>query len=128
MTPVASSLALKINLWVKVDDSFTTNGKIIICLAYNKSIGCSMKSVGATCTYKEQATEFFDEESALNTDAAIFDLKKQILHGYVQLDAVHEYPLVETQNARISVLFGKVLQATYSRPVYTSKTLTAYLL
>jgi hypothetical protein len=27
-------------------------------------------------TYKEQATEFFEEASALNTDAANFDLKK----------------------------------------------------
>lgn len=37
-------------------------------------------TVGATCTkcatYKEQATEFFEEASALNTDTAIFDLKK----------------------------------------------------
>jgi hypothetical protein len=37
-------------------------------------------TVGATCmkraTYKEQATEFFEESSALNTDAAIFDHKK----------------------------------------------------
>jgi hypothetical protein len=29
----------------------------------------------ATC--KEQATEFFEEASALNTDAPIFDLQKQ---------------------------------------------------
>jgi hypothetical protein len=37
-------------------------------------------TVGATCTksatYKEQATEFFKESSALNTDATIFNLKK----------------------------------------------------
>jgi hypothetical protein len=38
-------------------------------------------TVGATCTkratYKEQAaTEFFEGASALNTHAAIFDLKK----------------------------------------------------
>jgi hypothetical protein len=42
-----------------------------------------MKSAGATCTeqatYKEQATDFFEEASALNTDAAIFDLKKQLV-------------------------------------------------
>jgi hypothetical protein len=41
-------------------------------------------TVGATCTkcatYKEQATEFFAEASALNTVAAIFDLKKRILN------------------------------------------------
>jgi hypothetical protein len=53
---------------------------------------------GATCTklatYKEQATEFFEEASALNRGAAIFDLKKQILQGYVQLDGVHKQPLV----------------------------------
>jgi hypothetical protein len=37
-------------------------------------------TVGATCTkraaYKEQAAEFFEEGSALNTDSAIFDHKK----------------------------------------------------
>jgi hypothetical protein len=31
----------------------------------------------ATC--EEQATDFFEEASALNTDAAVFDLKKRIL-------------------------------------------------
>jgi hypothetical protein len=75
-------------------------------------------TVGVTCLkcakYKEQATEFFEETSALNTDAAFFDLKKQILQGYVQLDGVCEHLLVQTPNARISVLFGKVLQATHS--------------
>lgn len=38
-------------------------------------------TVGATCTkhatYKEPATEFFKEIIALNTDAAIFDLKNK---------------------------------------------------
>jgi hypothetical protein len=37
-------------------------------------------TVGATCTictiYEEQATEFFKEAGALNTDAATYDLKK----------------------------------------------------
>jgi hypothetical protein len=60
MEPVALSLALKLNLWVKIEDSLIT--------------------FGATCTkyatYKEQATEFFEEASANNTDAAIFDLRK----------------------------------------------------
>jgi hypothetical protein len=32
--------------------------------------------------------------SALNTDAAIFDLKKRTLLGYVHSDGVHEHPLV----------------------------------
>jgi hypothetical protein len=44
--------------------------------------------------YREQATEFFEEASALNIDAAIVDLKKQILQWYVQLDGVCEHPLV----------------------------------
>jgi hypothetical protein len=44
--------------------------------------------------YKEQATEFFEEASVLNTDVAIFDLKKQILQGFVQLDDVCQHPLV----------------------------------
>jgi hypothetical protein len=52
-------------------------------------------TVGATCTkratYNEQATEFFREASAFNTEAAIFDFEKQILQGYVQLDGVHEH-------------------------------------
>jgi hypothetical protein len=55
-------------------------------------------TVGATCmkhaTYKEQATEFFEEAGALNTNAAVFILKIQILQGYVQLDGVRERPLV----------------------------------
>jgi hypothetical protein len=38
--------------------------------------------------YKEEATEFFEKRSALNKDAAIFDLKKRIPQGYVQLDGV----------------------------------------
>jgi hypothetical protein len=37
-------------------------------------------TVEATCikctAYKEEATEFFEEASALNTEAAIFNLKK----------------------------------------------------
>jgi hypothetical protein len=45
-------------------------------------------------TYEEQATEFFEEANALNTDAAIFELKKQILQEYVQLDSVCEHLLV----------------------------------
>jgi hypothetical protein len=80
-----------------------------------------------SATYREQATELFDEASALNRDAAMFDLKKQILQGYVQLMVSANIPCL-TSNARISTLFGKVLQATYSRPVNTSKTLSAYLL
>jgi hypothetical protein len=55
-------------------------------------------TVGATCTkratYKEQVTEFFEEASALDTEAAVFDLKKRIHQGYVQLDGAHEHPLV----------------------------------
>jgi hypothetical protein len=31
-------------VWVITDDSFTTDGKIVIYLACNRSIGCSMKS------------------------------------------------------------------------------------
>jgi hypothetical protein len=44
MAPVASSLGSKLNLWVKIDDPFTTDCKIVIRLDCNKSIGCSMKS------------------------------------------------------------------------------------
>jgi hypothetical protein len=55
-------------------------------------------TIEATCTkhttYKEQATEFFEQAGALNTDAAIFSLKKRILQGYMQLDGVREDPLV----------------------------------
>jgi hypothetical protein len=48
----------------------------------------------ARATYKEQAAEFFEETSALNIDAAIFDLKKRSLQGYLQLDGVHKHLLV----------------------------------
>jgi hypothetical protein len=55
-------------------------------------------TVGAMCTksaaYNEQATEFFEEASDLNTDAVIFDHKKRILQGYVQLDCAREHPPV----------------------------------
>jgi hypothetical protein len=55
-------------------------------------------TVGATCTkratHKKQATEFFEEASVFDTGAAIFDLKKRILQGYVQLDGVRENPMV----------------------------------
>jgi hypothetical protein len=83
MAPAASSLTSKLNLWVKMDDSITTDGKIIIRVMS----GCKKKysvfheiTIGETCmkcaTYEEQATEFFEEASALNTHAAIFKLKK----------------------------------------------------
>jgi hypothetical protein len=35
-----------------------------------------------------------EEASALNTDAAVFELKKWILERYVQLDGVHEHPKI----------------------------------
>jgi hypothetical protein len=53
-------------------------------------------TVGVTCakdaTYKEQAT-VSSKKSALNTDAAIFDLKEQIFQGYVQLEGVQDHPV-----------------------------------
>jgi hypothetical protein len=55
-------------------------------------------TVGATrtkrTTYKEQATEIFEEASALNTDSAAFDVMKRILQGYVQLNGVRKHSLV----------------------------------
>jgi hypothetical protein len=54
-------------------------------------------TVRTTCTkhaiQKEQATQFL-KASALNTDTAIFDLKKQSIQGYVQSDSVCEHPVV----------------------------------
>jgi hypothetical protein len=77
MAPVASPLASKLNLWVKTDDSFTTDGKIVICLACNGSIGYSMEPQFEhhVRTYKH-AIVFFEEANALNTGAETFDLKK----------------------------------------------------
>jgi hypothetical protein len=97
MAPFASSLASKLNSWVKTDDSFTKFGKIVICLACNKSIECSMKSrlvqhvQNALHTMKKQLVL---KRSALKIDAPTFDLKKQVLQGYVQFDGVREHPLV----------------------------------
>jgi hypothetical protein len=55
-------------------------------------------TVGATCTKratcKQQATEFFEEASSLNTEAAVIDFEKRILQGYVHLDGVREHPQV----------------------------------
>jgi hypothetical protein len=81
MAPVSSSLASKLNLLVKSDDSFTTDGKTVICLGCNESIGCSMKSqleqhVRSALHKKNKQFQFFEEASTLNIDAAIFDLKK----------------------------------------------------
>jgi hypothetical protein len=39
----------------------------------------------------------------------------------VQLDGVRGHPLGKIPNARISILFGKVLEATYSIPDNISK-------
>jgi hypothetical protein len=49
-----------------------------------------MKSQQAT--YEDKITELFEEESALNADAAIF--MKRLLQGHVQLDGVRENPLI----------------------------------
>jgi hypothetical protein len=55
-------------------------------------------TVRETCTkrttYKGKETEFFEEASALNTEAAIIGLKKRILQAYVQLDGVCQHQLV----------------------------------
>jgi hypothetical protein len=80
MAPDAPSLASKLHLWVKIDDSFTTESKIIISGLQQKYWVLHEITVGATCTnsttYKKQGTEFFEEASALNTDEAIFALKE----------------------------------------------------
>jgi hypothetical protein len=39
MAPAASPVASELDLWLKIDDSFTTDGKIVMCLASNESIG-----------------------------------------------------------------------------------------
>jgi hypothetical protein len=44
--------------------------------------------------FHKSATEFFEEANAINTNAPIFDLKKRILQGCVQLDGVRKHPLV----------------------------------
>jgi hypothetical protein len=98
MVPATSSLASKLILWVKINDSFTTDGKIVMSGLQQKHWMFHEITVGLTCTkratYEEQATEFFEEASALNTDAAVFDLRKRILQGYVQLDGIRVHPLV----------------------------------
>jgi hypothetical protein len=84
MALAASSLVSKLNLWVKTDDFFTTDSKIITCLACNKGWVFSEISCTKHTTYKEQVTEFVEEASALSTDTAFFFyLKKQILQEYV---------------------------------------------
>jgi hypothetical protein len=47
--------------------------------------------------YKEEATEFFEEGSALNIDAAIFDLKKRIRQGYVHWMVSENIPSFKLQ-------------------------------
>jgi hypothetical protein len=69
----------------------------------------------------------FEEASALNTNAAIFDLKKWVLQEYVQLDVSANIPWFKLQMPKFRS-FLEVLQTTYARSVNTSKTLSAYLL
>jgi hypothetical protein len=89
-------------------------------------------TVGATCTKrvtcKEQATEFFEEASALDIDAAIFDLKKQFLRSMCKWIVSANIAWFKLQMPEFRSFLGKVLQAKYSRPVNTSKIKSAYLL
>jgi hypothetical protein len=68
--------------------------------------------------YKEQATAFFEEASALNTDAAFFDLKKRILQGYVQLYGVREH---QTGLNSTCPNFGPFWKSTASNIFQTSQ-------
>ncbi|KAJ9593019.1 hypothetical protein L9F63_015317 [Diploptera punctata] len=38
MAPVASKLSSKLKSWVKIDDSFTTDGDVVLCQACNNLI------------------------------------------------------------------------------------------
>jgi hypothetical protein len=81
-------------------------------------------TVGATCTKhaacKQQATGFFEEACVLNTDAAIFDLQEA---NSSRIWAVGWCPQTSPGLNSKCPNFGKVLEATYSRLVSTSKTL-----
>ncbi|KAJ9579195.1 hypothetical protein L9F63_024696, partial [Diploptera punctata] len=44
MAPAASKLSSKLKSWVKIDDSFTIDGDVVLCQACNNQIGCSMIS------------------------------------------------------------------------------------
>jgi hypothetical protein len=55
MTPVASSLASKLNPWVKIDDSFTTDGKIVVMSGLQqKYLVFQEVTVRTTCTKNKQ--------------------------------------------------------------------------
>jgi hypothetical protein len=116
-------------MWVKTDDYFTTGGKIIICLACSKNIGCSMKLQLEQYVRSELHTKNKQMSSS----------KKQVLLIQMQQPSTSRNEFFNDMCnwmvsvniswfTRISVLFGKVLHATYSRQVNTSKTLSAYLL
>jgi hypothetical protein len=68
-------------------------------------------TVGATCmkcaTCKEQATEFFEETSALNTDAAIFNPKKRIFQGYGNWMVYVNIPWFKLQTAEFRYFLEK---------------------
>jgi hypothetical protein len=84
MALAASSLVSKLNLRVKIDNSFMTVGKIIICLACNKSWVFNEISCTKRATKNKQLSS--SKKQVLLTK--IFDLKKQIFQGYVQWDCV----------------------------------------
>lgn len=74
MPPVASKLSSKLKSWVTIDDSFTTDGAVVLCQACNKKITCSMKS------QLEQHVR-----SALHTrNKALQTSKKQVLLSQMQ--------------------------------------------
>jgi hypothetical protein len=116
MAQVVYSLASKLNLCVKAVKYVWLVTKLLVFHEI---------TVGATCvnsaTYKEQATEFFAGTSAPAKNSSTS--RNKLFEDKCNWTMSANIP-----NAQISVLFEKLQQATYSKPINISTTLSAYVL
>jgi hypothetical protein len=89
--------------------------------ATSQKLGVHEITTEATCTkcatYKEQAAEFF-EEAVLLTQMQQSALRNKLFKNTCSQMVSVKTPKFKLQMPEL-VLFGKVLQATYSRPVNT---------
>jgi hypothetical protein len=73
MAPVASSLTSKLKLWVVTDDTFTTNGNVVICQVCDKKTMLYEVAIGTThpkrSSYKKQTTAAFQKASTSDPSA-----------------------------------------------------------
>jgi hypothetical protein len=106
MAHVASSLASKLKSWLAIDDSFTTDGKVVICQVCNKKIGCFMKSQLEQNTRSARHTKHtlavFQEASTCDSNATRIWNQELIFQRLVQCNGGRRYSVVQTPSAKVS--------------------------